>query len=75
MVRVGKDGLTQSVEEAVSEAFNTRELLKIRVLAGDVRDIAHELAGCLEGVQVVHTIGHVAVLYRPDPDRPVIELP
>lgn len=74
-MRVGKDGLTTSVEEAVSEAFNTRELLKIRVLAGDVRDIAHDIAGRLDDVRVVHTIGHVAVLYRPDPDRPVIELP
>jgi len=77
VVRVGKDGLTEAVIAAAEEAFNTRELLKARVLdaAGeDVRDVAHALAEQLDDVQVVQVIGHVAILYRPDPDAPQIEL-
>jgi RNA-binding protein len=78
VVRVGKDGLTEAVIAAAEEAFNTRELLKARVLdaAGeDVRDVAHALAEQLDDVQVVQVIGHVAILYRPDLDAPQIELP
>jgi len=78
LVRVGKDGLTDAVVSAAKEAFNTRELLKARVLdaaAEDVRDVAHALAEQLDDVQVVQVIGHVAILYRPDPDAPQIEIP
>ena len=78
VVRVGKDGLTNAVIDAAEEAFNTRELLKARVLDAameDARDVAHALAERLDDVQVVQVIGHVAILYRPDPDDPQIELP
>ena len=76
VVRVGKEGLTDAVKEAIVEAFNTRELLKIRVLDASpkgVRGITDALD--LDDVQVVQVIGHVAILYRPDPEEPVIELP
>lgn len=78
IVHVGKEGLTDAVVEATEEAFNTRELLKARVLEAapnGVRDVAHDLAGRLDGVQVVQVIGHIAILYRPHPDAPQIELP
>lgn len=78
VVRVGKDGLTEAVITAVKEAFNTRELLKARVLDAameDARSAAHALAEHLDNVQVVQVIGHVAILYRPDPEAPEIELP
>ena len=78
VVRVGKDGLTSAVIDAAEEAFNTRELLKARVLDAameDARDVAHALADRLDDVQVVQVIGHVAILYRPHPDDPQIELP
>ncbi len=78
VVRVGKEGLTDAVVDAAEEAFNTRELLKARVLDAaleDARDVAHALADRLDGVHVVQVIGHVAILYRPHPDDPQIELP
>lgn len=78
VVRVGKDGLSDAVVDAAEEAFNTRELLKARVLDNAMegaRDVAHALAERLDDVQVVQVIGHVAILYRPDPDAPQIELP
>jgi RNA-binding protein len=77
-VRIGKEGLTDAVLDAVEEAFNTRELLKIRIHDTADRqpsDVAHEVAGHLEDCQVVHTMGWTATLYRPDPDEPEIELP
>lgn len=78
LVHIGKEGLTDAVEQSVAEAFNTRELVTIRVLDNaprDVRDIAEEVAAALEDVQVVRTIGGTALLYRPYPEEPEIDLP
>jgi len=77
-VRIGKDGLTDSVVEAVENAFNTRELLKIRIhdtADRQPQDVAHEIADRIDDCYVVQTMGWTATLYRPDPDEPVIELP
>jgi len=78
LIHIGKEGLTDAVEGAVEEAFNTRELVTIRVLDNaprDVRDLAEALAAALDDVQVVRTIGGTALLYRPHPDDPDINLP
>lgn len=78
LVHIGKEGLTDPVEESIEEAFNTRELVTIRVLNNaprDVREIAEAAATELDDVQVVRTIGSTALLYRPHPDDPEITLP
>ncbi|PEN13654.1 ribosome assembly RNA-binding protein YhbY [Longibacter salinarum] len=78
VVHVGKDGLSDAVMTSIEEAFNTRELLKIRILDNaneQPRDMAHAIADRMEGVQVVHTMGWTVTFYRPDPDEPQIELP
>lgn len=78
LVHIGKEGLTEAVEEAIAEAFNTRELVTIRVLDNapqDVREMAEAAADALDDVVVVRTIGGTALLYRPDPDDPEIQLP
>jgi len=78
LVHIGKEGLTDAVEQSVAEAFNTRELVTIRVLDNaprDVRDIAEAVAATLDDVQVVRTIGSTALLYRPHPEESEIVLP
>jgi len=78
VVRIGKDGLSDAVLTSIEEAFNTRELVKIRILDNaneQPRDMAHAIADRLDNVQVVHTLGWTVTLYRPDPDEPQIELP
>lgn len=78
LIHIGKEGLTEAVEQAVEEAFNTRELVTLRVLDNaprSVRDVAEAVAEALDDVQVVDTIGGTALLYRPDPDDPEIALP
>lgn len=60
------------------EAFNTRELMKIRVLESapnDTNEVAEQLAAEVDGARVVQVIGRTAVLYRRDPDHPGIQLP
>ena len=78
VVLIGTDGVTPPVLDSILDAFNTRELLKVKLQESapvDVREAADAIAGQLEGVQAVQTIGRTAVLYRPDPDDPEIELP
>lgn len=78
LIHIGKEGLTDAVQQAIAEAFNTRELVTIRVLDNaprGVRALAEAVADVIDDVQVVRTIGGTALLYRPDPDDPEITLP
>lgn len=78
LIHVGKEGITEAVVEAIAEAFNTRELVTIRILDAapeDERETAEAIAEALDDTQVVRTIGHTALLYRPDPEEPEIDLP
>lgn len=78
ILQVGTDGVTDAVVDSVREAFNTRELLKIKVhetAPVDVRDAASEIAGSIRDAQVAQTIGRTMVLYRPFPEDRVIHLP
>lgn len=76
--QIGKDGVTDAVVRAVEDAFNTRELLKVKVLeaaSADARETGEELAGRIDGTELVQVIGRTVVLYRPHPEEPEIELP
>jgi RNA-binding protein len=78
MLQVGQEGLEPRVLASILEAFNTRELLKVKVLENapaDVRDTAGAIVDALPDVHVAQTIGRTIVLYREDPDAPEIRLP
>lgn len=78
MVQVGAEGISGSVIGALNDAFNTRELVKVKVLEGapvDTREAADEIARRLADVQVAQVIGRTIVAYRPFPEEPVIQLP
>ena len=75
--QIGKYGLTAEVTEAVQEAFNNHELIKLGVLKNCVED-PNEIAEMLPErthSQVVQVIGKRIVLYKPDKDKPKIQLP
>lgn len=75
--QIGKGSVTPEVVEAISEAFNNRELLKIAVLKNcmdDPRAIAEVIAERTRS-QVVQVIGKKIVLYKPDKKNPKIMLP
>ena len=77
LFQVGKGSVTPEVVEAISEAFNNRELLKISVLKNcmdDPRAIAEVIAERTRS-QVVQVIGKKIVLYKPDKKNPKIVLP
>lgn len=75
--QVGKSSLTPELTEAIREAFNTRELIKIAVLKNcfdDPREIASVLAERTQS-QVVHVIGKKIVLYKESKNNKKIFLP
>ena len=77
--QIGKASLTPEVTQAVSEALEARELIKITVLKNcldDGRSIAEVLAERTHS-EVVQVIGRKIVLYRPAKDeaKRKIELP
>lgn len=78
VVHIGASGVTEGAIESVRDAFNTRELLKVKVQEGapdSAYDTADQLVASIEGAQVAQTIGRVAVLYRRHPDNPELKLP
>lgn len=75
--QVGKGSITPEYTEAIREAFNTKELIKIAVLKNcldDPRGIAEVLAD-RTGSEIVQVIGKKIVLYKPDQKNPKILLP
>ena len=75
--QVGKSSLTPEFTEAIREAFNTKELIKIAVLKNcidDPTEIANVLSERTQS-HVVQVIGKKIVLYKPNRDNPKIMLP
>ncbi len=75
--QIGKASLTPEIIEAVSEALEARELIKISVLKNcidDPKEIAAVMAERTRS-QVVQVIGKKIVLYRESKTKKKIELP
>ena len=69
--------LTPEMVEAVGECLNKNELIKIGVLKNcidDPREIGQTIAERTHST-LVQVIGKKIVLYKPDKDKPKIELP
>jgi RNA-binding protein len=76
VLTVGKDGVSPQLTEAVNEALEARELIKLGILsncADDPRSVAEMLSGRTRS-EVVQIIGKKIVLYRKNKKKPVIEL-
>lgn len=77
LFQIGKSGVTPEVVQAVEEAFNNRELIKLSVLKNcfdNPKELAETIAGRTKST-VVQVIGKKIVLYKPDPKTPKIQLP
>jgi RNA-binding protein len=74
VVYIGKDGVTEAVLDQAEKAIYKRELIKCKVQDGcmlSAREACGELCEAL-GAFPVQTIGNRFVIYRPNPDEPVI---
>ena len=74
--QIGKGSVTPELTAAVAEALEARELIKLTVLKNcmdDGNSIAQVLAERTRS-EVVQVIGTRFVLYRANPEKPVIRL-
>lgn len=75
--QIGKSSVTPENVEAISEVFNTRELVKISILKNcldDPKEVSNTVAERTRS-QVVQVIGKKFVLYKPFKENPKIILP
>ena len=76
ILQVGKGGVGETLIKQMDEALTARELVKARVLEtspAPAKEVANQLAQAVEA-DVVQVIGSKFVLYRPNPEEPVIDL-
>lgn len=77
LFQIGKSNLTPEICDAVSEAFNNHEIVKVSVLKGasdDPMTMAQALADRTRST-LVQLIGRKVVLYKPFKENPKIVLP
>ncbi len=75
--QIGKSSVSPEVVTAISETFNTHELVKITVLKNcldDVNEVARTVSERTRS-DLVQVIGRKFVLYKPFKDEPKIILP
>ena len=71
-VMIGREGISSNVEHFIDEAFNNKNLVKVKVLDtcnDDRRQIAEQLKQ-LKDTEVVQLLGRTILLYRPFEDNP-----
>ena len=77
IIQVGKGGVTETVASAVDQALVAREIVKVSVLNNcldPVDIVAQDLIKATDS-QLVQQLGKKIVLYRHNPDNPVIQFP
>jgi RNA-binding protein len=78
VVHVGKGGASDDLVRQVGRALDAHELIKVRFVAGkdEKAALVDELVA-RTGAAAAGTVGHVAILYRPqtDPAKRKIHLP
>lgn len=75
--QIGKSSLTPELCQALSEALEARELIKITILKNcmdDPRAVADTIAERTRSM-VVRVIGRKVILYKPSKTKKKIELP
>lgn len=76
-ITIGKNGLTENTLVSVRNAFNTKELLKIKLLDNcpdDPKSIAETIAK-ETGSTLVQIIGRTLLYYHQNREKPKIVLP
>lgn len=77
VVLLGGKGVTPGLLKELEQALDDHELIKVRLAGGDRTARSAELVQLVESshAETVQTIGHVAVLYRRNAEKPQIALP
>lgn len=77
VIHIGQKALTDAVLAETQRALSDHELIKVRIAAADREARDSLVAALVSGTDsaLVDRIGHVAVLFKPDPKLTRIPLP
>ncbi|MGH8311118.1 MAG: ribosome assembly RNA-binding protein YhbY [Steroidobacteraceae bacterium] len=77
VIQIGDAGLTEPVANETERALRDHELIKVKVHGTDrdARDAMLAELARRTGSALVQRIGHVAVLYRPNPEMAKLVIP
>ena len=77
IVLAGKGGVGAALIAEIDRALTDHELVKIRARVGDRDERDSIIASLAQATraELVQRIGHVALFYRPNPEKPGILLP
>ena len=75
VVQVGQAGVTDAVIAAVEAALLDHELIKVRLTRPEDKRAAADALARGASAALVGLVGHTAILYKPHPEEPRIELP
>ncbi|HFQ81368.1 MAG TPA: YhbY family RNA-binding protein [Desulfobacterales bacterium] len=72
LAMLGREGAADSVLAAINDVLRKRELIKIKIQNNCPleRQEAAAIVSSASGSAVVQVIGHMILLYRPNPDLP-----
>ena len=74
VVLIGQAGVAEGVVQAIDRALLDHELIKVQMRQPEDKDaLAQQLADATDAA-LCGVVGHVAILYRPHPDAPRIQL-
>ena len=77
VVQIGKSGLNAGMQKQIDRQLLDHELIKVSILESsplDHRQCARELEAD-DTLELVQVIGKTLVLFRPNHDKPIIQLP
>ncbi|CAM3046372.1 YhbY family RNA-binding protein [Dichelobacter nodosus] len=77
VILIGNQGTTQAVQREINTALNAHELIKIKlppVTNNDQLTMIDEIITA-QHAEFVQKIGHIAIIYRHNPQQPKITLP
>lgn len=67
VVFIGQNGITRTVEQALNEALDTHELIKLKFIEFKKKEQKEQLSVAVQertGCELVGMVGHIAILYR-----------
>ena len=77
VVQIGKSGLNAGMQKQIDRQLLDHELIKVRILESsplDHRQCSRELEAD-DTLELVQVIGKTLVLFRSNPNKPIIQLP
>lgn len=76
IVRIGKEGYSETLAQGILDALTSRELIKVKILQNceeEKFEVAQKISEAIEA-EIVGLIGRTVILYKENKEKPTISL-